>query len=180
MPELPTRPFSRYSRAGSELLGIPPSGDGTARHGYGRPVFAECGYRCVYCGFEMGGPYESWLNLSIDHVVPAHVVKVGWPPDWVLDRINLVTCCRACNEFLNGFRLPNTAVPESFAAFIAIRDRAFDEKKDLALKRHAIERERYIAGRPAGPSDAQEQVADMTSNAYDLAMVSETPGEAGK
>jgi hypothetical protein len=170
MPQLPSRPFARYASGGSELLGIPAWGDGTARHGYGRPVFAECGYQCAYCGFEMGAPYEAWLNLSVDHVVPAHLIKAGWPLEWVLDRINLVTCCRACNEFTNGYRLTNVASPATFAEFIAIRDRAFDEKRDLARARHAVERERYVAGRPAGPSDVQEQVAHVTSDAYNLAM----------
>lgn len=173
MPELPTRPFVRYASGGAELLGIPPWGDGTARHGYGRPVFAECGYQCVYCGFDMGAPYEAWLNLSVDHVVPGHLVKAGWPREWVLDRVNLVTCCRACNEFLNGYRLADPAVPKTFADFIAVRDDAFDQKRDLALARHTVERERYVAGRPAGPSDVQEQVEDLTSNAYDLAMTTE-------
>lgn len=169
MPELPTRPFARYARSGAELRGIPAWGDGTARHGYGRPVFAECGYQCVYCGFDMGAPYENWLNLSVDHVVPGHLVKAGWPREGVLDRINLVTCCRACNEFLNGYRLADLTVPMTFADCIAVRDIAYDQKKELALARHAVERERYLAGRPAGPSDVQEQVAETTSDASNLA-----------
>lgn len=173
MPELPNRPFLRYASGGSELLGIPAWGDGTARHGYGRPVFAECGYQCVYCGFDMGAPYENWLNLSVDHVVPGHLVEAGWPREWVLDRINLVTCCRACNELTNGYRLADVTPPTSFADFIIVRDRAFDEKQTHALKRHGVERDRYIAGRPAGPSDVQEQITDLTSNAYDLAMTSD-------
>jgi len=179
MTRLPDRPFARYARGGSELLGIPAWGDGTARHGYGRPVFAECGYQCAYCGFEMGAPYENWLNLSVDHVVPAHLVNAGWPREWVLDRINLVTCCRACNEFLNGYRLTGVPPPPTFAEFIATRDRVFDEKTGHALKRHAIERERYAAGRPAGPSDVQEQVAGMTSDAYNLAAAPKDPTGRG-
>ncbi|MGH2428592.1 MAG: HNH endonuclease [Candidatus Limnocylindria bacterium] len=160
MHELPDRPFARYANGGAELLGIPAWGDGTARAGYGRPVFAECGYQCVYCSFDMGAPYENWLNLSVDHVVPEHLVKAAWPREWVLDRINLVTCCRACNEFLNGYRVIDPTPPATFAGFIAVRDRVFDEKLAHALKRHAVERERYVAGRPAGPTDVQEQVAE--------------------
>lgn len=179
MPELPSRPFARYASGGSELLGTPGAGDGSARHGYGRPVFAECGYQCVYCAFDMGAPYEAWLNLSVDHVVPAHLVKAGWPREWILDRINLVTCCRACNEFLNGYRTAD-APPTSFADFIDLRDRVFDEKKELAIARHAVERERYVAGRPAGPTEAQEQVAGATSDAYAMAMDTKTPAAAGR
>lgn len=166
-----SRPFARYASGGSSLLGIPPWGDGTARHGYGRPVFAECGYQCVYCGFEMGAPYEAWLNLSVDHVVPAHLVKMGWAREWVLDRINLATCCRACNEFLNGYRVTNATPPTTLEEFVANRDRMFDEKTDQAQRRHAIEKERYIAGRPAGPTEAQQQIAatGVRSDAYRLA-----------
>ena len=176
MPEPPERPFHRYANGGSELLGIPPLGDGTARHGYGRPVFAECGYQCVYCRLEMGAPYEAWLNLSVDHVVPGHLMKAGWPREWVLDRINLVTCCRSCNEFLNGYRLTNIPVPATFGDFIAIRDRVFDEKMDRALKRHSLERERYAIARPTGPSDVQQRVRDVTSNTYNLAIAGESQG----
>ena len=70
----------------------------------------------------MGAPYENWLNLCVDHVVPGHLVKAGWPREWVLDRINLVTCCRACNEFLNGYRLADLAVPMTFADLHRRRD----------------------------------------------------------
>lgn len=72
-------PFGRYERGGIELLGVPATRDGTARHGYGPPVFAACGYQCAYCGFDMASPYESWLNLSVDHVVPQHLTKAEWP-----------------------------------------------------------------------------------------------------
>lgn len=51
-------------------------------------------------------PYEAWLDVSIDHVIPRGTVKrLGYPQDWVEDIANLVTSCRACNEFLNGYRV---------------------------------------------------------------------------
>jgi 5-methylcytosine-specific restriction endonuclease McrA len=151
-------PFGRYQRGGSELLGIPVQRDGRARHGYGPPVFAACGYRCAYCGFDMASPYEAWLNLSVDHVVPQHLAKAGWPREWVLDLINLVTCCRACNEFLNGYRVPETTPPPSLDEFVDLRDRVFAEKLGHAQKRHTVERERYAAARPTGPTEAQEEL----------------------
>jgi 5-methylcytosine-specific restriction endonuclease McrA len=152
------RPFDRYRDGGRALLGIPAWGDGTARHGYGRPVFDECGYKCVYCALAMSAPYEAWLNLSVDHVVPAHLTKVGWPAEWVLDRLNLVTCCRSCNEFTNGYRPTDRTPPRTLEEFIAIRDRIFDEKREHARKRHASERERYLAARPTGPTDVQREL----------------------
>lgn len=151
-------PFGRYERGGSQLLGIPAERDGTARHGYGPPVFVACGYQCAYCGFDMASPYESWLSLSVDHVVPRHLTRAGWSREWVLDLINLVTCCRACNEFLNGYRVAETTPPQSLDAFVQLRDRVFAEKLSHAQKRHSVERERYAAARPAGPSEAQEEL----------------------
>lgn len=151
-------PFSRYDRGGTDLLGIPAFRDGTARHGYGPPVFAACGYQCAYCGFDMASPYEAWLNLSVDHVVPQHLTKAAWPREWLLDLINLVTCCRACNEFLNGYRVADLSPPASLPDFVVVRDRVFAEKLQHAQKRHAIERERFAAARPAGPTDVQEDL----------------------
>jgi hypothetical protein len=151
-------PFGRYESGGRQLLGIPAERDGTARHGYGPPVFAACGYQCAYCGFDMASPYEAWLNLSVDHVVPQHLARAGWPREWVLDLINLVTCCRACNEFINAYRVQELAPPSSLEAFVALRDRVFAEKLTHGQKRHSIERERYAAARPTGPTEAQEEL----------------------
>ncbi len=123
----------------------------------------------------MGAPYESWLNLSVDHVVPGHLGKAGWPKEWVFDRINLVTCCRACNEFLNGYRVSEPTPPLSFDDFIVVRDRVFDEKLAHAQKRHAIERERYAAGRPAGPSDVPGR-----GRRHDLQRVRAGDGTSGR
>lgn len=69
-----------------------------------------------------------------------------------------MTCCRACNEFLNGYRVTAGAPPATLAEFLALRDRVFMEKLQHAQKRHSVERERYAAARPAGPTDAQEEL----------------------
>jgi hypothetical protein len=50
--------------------GRPPPGGGSSRRGYGPSVFEQGGYACAYCGWAMDGAYESWLQLSIDHVIP--------------------------------------------------------------------------------------------------------------
>lgn len=156
MPDSPVRPFVKYTDGGLKPLGVP-KGD-SARHGYGPPVFELCGYRCAYCDYDMSEPYENWLNLSVDHVVPAYLAKTGWPPEWVLDKINLVTACRACNEFLNGYRMTDPNPPQSLSEFALVRDRAFDEKLSAARQRHELERQRYVAAREAGPTEAQEDV----------------------
>ncbi len=66
----------------------------------------ECGSNCVYCGLDLGNTYEAWLGFSVDHVIPGSTVaRLGYPAEWVNDLINLVTACRSCNEFLNGYRV---------------------------------------------------------------------------
>lgn len=136
-------PFERYWAGGRMLLGRPPVGDGTCRHGYGPPVFAECGAVCVYCGRDMGESYESWLHLSIDHVIPGGTVKqLGWPREWVEDIANLVTCCRACNEFSNGYRVTDPS-PTSLGEFFDRRDQHFVIKRTWVIERHARERTAY-------------------------------------
>lgn len=136
-------PFSRYGTGGRVLLGIPAIGDGTSRHGYGVPVFAECGSSCVYCGRDLGGEYANWLNLSIDHVIPTNTIKaLDYPREWVADLINLVTACRACNEFLNGYRVTEPP-PLDLAGFCDLRDRHFLEKRKRVLARHELERAQY-------------------------------------
>jgi hypothetical protein len=144
-------PFSTNRGAGRTLLGPAPLGDGSCRHGYGPPVFVECGTVCVYCGRELAAPYESWLDVSIDHVIPTESVgRLGYPREWVRDMANLVTACRACNEFLNGYRVSDP-VPTSVADFFALRDRHFLAKGNWVLERHARERRRYeLWRRPVG------------------------------
>jgi hypothetical protein len=124
------------------MLGRAAQGDATARHGYGPPVFKQCGYTCAYCGFEMGAAYEAWLQLSVDHVVPMGTRSKGYRVDWLEDVANQVTCCRPCNEFLNAF-LVSDPPPTDEAAFFDLRDRVFREKRALALAAHARERDWY-------------------------------------
>jgi hypothetical protein len=138
-------PFARYRHSGREPLGRPAWGDGSCRRGYGLPVFAACGTACAYCDRQLGESYESWLDLSIDHVVPGETVKrLGWPREWIEDIINLVTCCRACNEFLNGYRVSDPP-PVSCENFIVLRDQHFSAKRAWVIDRHVRERAWYDA-----------------------------------
>ncbi len=139
-----TVPFVRYRNGGRQLLGIPVQGDATARHGYGPPVFRECGFACAYCGLDMGASYEMWLQISVDHVIPRSSVARGYPREWVEDIVNLVTCCRACNEFMNAYSVSDP-VPASAAAFFELRDHHFLAKRTLALAAHQRERSWHAA-----------------------------------
>jgi hypothetical protein len=149
-------PFSHYRDGGRTLLG-PARGGESSRHGYGLPVLEQCGHDCAYCGRPLGEPYENWLDFSIDHVVPSNTLNLRYPKEWVNDLINLVTSCRACNEFLNQYKVTDPP-PANLEEFCAIRDRHFQEKRARALARHAHERmlyERWRAGsggRGSGPT----------------------------
>lgn len=107
----------------------------------------------------MGKRYEDWLQLSVGHVVPRGSRTQGYLDDWLEDIANLVTCCRACNEFSNGYRVREPD-PTSLSAIFDARDRIFVEKQALVLSRHAQEREWFgrlvTAGQPVGPADATD------------------------
>lgn len=134
-------PFSRYDHGGRQLLGKPPLGDATCRHGYGLDVFKQCGTACVYCDRELSEPYEAWLDISVDHVIPVETVKrLGYPRERVDDLANLVTCCRACNEFLNQYSV-NDDVPGTVEEFFDLRDQHYLKKREMARGRHRRERE---------------------------------------
>jgi hypothetical protein len=131
-------PFVSYPGAGAELLKPPPWGDGTARHGYGLKVLEYCGFRCAYCGLDMG-TFDGWLQLSIDHVVPQQMAKSGWPSEWLLDTINVVACCMTCNGLFNRDVAPGT-VPNTLEEFVVVRDALFQERRRRIAERRQTER----------------------------------------
>jgi ADP-ribosylglycohydrolase/protein-tyrosine phosphatase len=141
-------PFDRYEAGGRTILPEPRERDGTARHGYGLDVFAQCGYTCVYCGLDMAATFEAWLQLSVDHVVPRQMRERGFQRRHVESVSNLVTCCRACNDLGNRYIVDDPA-PQADEAFLALRDRVFQERQamirrrrdeEMALYRNLVER----------------------------------------
>ncbi|MCV0384727.1 MAG: HNH endonuclease [Erythrobacter sp.] len=151
-------PFDRYEGGGRRPLGKPRQGDLTARHGYGPHVFAQCGFECVYCGLDMRESFESWLQLSVDHVIPRQMVSRGYPMHLVEDITNLVTCCRACNDFGNRFVVPD-APPATDEAFFDLRDRVFRQRRAAIAIRRKQERAIFEKlpvmgpGRPPPPGE---------------------------
>jgi hypothetical protein len=116
-------PFDAYPGGGQELPPPPRFGDATARKSYGLNVLRWCGYRCAYCGLDLGS-FEGWLQVSVDQVVPQQAAKVGYPKAWVLSEANLVACCMACNGLFNRDQVVD-AVPASWDAFLHIREANF-------------------------------------------------------
>jgi hypothetical protein len=132
-------------------------GDGTARGGYGVQVFARDNYRCRYCGYDMGSTYRGWLQLSVDHVVPAHMAKLGYAKDLIEDMANLVTCCRSCNDFGNRYVVADP-FPGDGEQFFNLRDRVFVQRRGRIALAHLREQERYrtlvsLSDAPDRPGD---------------------------
>jgi len=147
-------PFARYQGGGRVPLGPPDRWQDTprtasARTGYGLSVAKHSDGRCAYCSADLTSTYEAWLNLSLEHVVPQGPAQSpGINPAWLRDLANCVLCCRACNEFLNQYR--PRAEAATWDEFIQLRDRVFAEKRALARRRHASEREAWAELRQAG------------------------------
>ena len=131
-------PFAAYPDGGRTPLGPRKPGDGTARHGYGLDVLHWCGFRCAYCGLDMG-TYDGWLQLSVDHVVSQQMAARGWPSEWLLDQFNIVACCMACNGLFN--RDPAVGDPPArLEDFLAVRDALFLTRRTRIVARRKAER----------------------------------------
>ena len=130
-------PFGVYPHGGRELLGKPRWGDGTARRSYGVKALEWCGHRCAYCGLDMS-TFEGWLQFSIDHVIPQQMKAAGYPTEWILDAINVVASCLACNGYFNRDPVLGD-VPATLAAFCDLRDRVFLERRARIVERRAAE-----------------------------------------
>ena len=102
----------------------------------------------AYCGRDLASAYDNWLDLSVDHVIPANVIKtLGYPREWLNDLINLVTACRACNEFLNQYRVSDPLSGDSDRVLRAAGSPLSGEERVGSRARHAKERESYEAWR---------------------------------
>lgn len=141
-------PFDSYPNGGRQRLGLPKGGN--CRHGYGRDFMRETGQtHCVYCGIDLTDPYENWLTMVLDHVVPASVCKAyGIPPELIWDFSNTVLACAACNGFCNRFRHSDDAAEViTEENFYDHRDVIFTKRKDLIADRRREER-KFFEGRP--------------------------------
>jgi 5-methylcytosine-specific restriction endonuclease McrA len=147
---IPDLPFTNYEGGGRIRLKRPPQGNGTARSGYGPPVFKQCGYTCVYCGLDMRASFANWLQLSVDHVIPRQMTSSDFKSELVEDITNLVTCCRACNDFGNRYRVDASA-PATDADFYDLRDRVFRRRKLAILKKRAAEEVTFSRMTDVGP-----------------------------
>lgn len=133
-------PFESYPQHGRSLLGQV-RGD-NCRHGYGLRHMKLTGQtRCAYCGMDLMGVYENWLNMALDHVVPYNVCQM-WnvPREWSEDYSNRVLSCTTCNTFGNRYVPKDFQLPTTLEEFYRLRDAIFVERQRLIRKRHQQER----------------------------------------
>ncbi len=133
-------PFVDYPHKGRARIGRV-SGE-NCRRGYGLKFMKKTKQtRCAYCGLDIAGVYENWLNMALDHVVPVSVCQeLQIPPEWRDDYSNCVLSCAACNGFGNRYKPKNATTPKTREEFSDLRDTIFVERKKLILERHAKER----------------------------------------
>lgn len=156
------KPFDNYPNGGRSLC-EPLLGD-NCRYSYGHVVVYYCGTDCVYCGADVAKDYRAWLSLSVDHVIPQNKLRDNYNEKWIYDLSNQVTCCRACNEFLNRFPV-NSPPPQTLSEFHDLRDQVFADKRELARKRHAEEQAWHKTWRAgAAPPMGAATKADESGN----------------
>ena len=72
---------------------------GTSLADYGEDTYQRYHFTCVYCGFD-GRTFDSWMQLSIDHIRPISCSGSNEPD-------NLVVACRACNSITSRMKFPD-------------------------------------------------------------------------
>lgn len=136
-------PFVDYPNQHRTLTG--PVSGANCRHEYGLKFMQKTRQtKCAYCGLDIAGVYENWLNMALDHVVPVGVCQeLKIPVEWRDDHSNRVLSCAACNGFENRYSPKNAAFPITLEEFYVLRDAIFVERKKLILEKHAQERAFY-------------------------------------
>ncbi len=136
-------PFENYPCQGRKLLGRVTGAN--CRHEYGLRFMQLTGQtKCAYCGLDLVNPYENWLTIALDHVVPhSACVEWGLPIEWREDYSNRVLCCATCNGFGNRYTPQGIQRPATLDEFFDVRDTIFVERKRGILARHEEERTFY-------------------------------------
>jgi hypothetical protein len=75
---------------------------------------------CIYCGFD-GRGFDSWMQLSIDHIRPRNAGGNDDPE-------NLVVACRQCNSITGRMKFLKTATREEILR--EKRERVAKRRKD--------------------------------------------------
>ncbi|GCE27535.1 hypothetical protein KDA_30190 [Dictyobacter alpinus] len=90
----------------------------TFRESYGLELYRQTGQTgCAYCGISFvdsnSNNFTHWLMMSVDHVVPRKTALLLSIDQNIWDSIlNLVLCCRSCNDYGNRDRQKVPYQPE--------------------------------------------------------------------
>ena len=68
----------------------------TSLTGYGLPIHRRDGFKCRYCGADGTKSFDTWLTLSVDHLLPPNHPRRE-------EEAFKVTACRFCNEADNRY-----------------------------------------------------------------------------
>lgn len=137
-------PFESYPGHGRQLLGRV-RGD-NCRGGYGPELMKMTGQTaCAYCGMSLVETYEVWLQMQLDHALPASVGRaLSIPVDWYEDWFNRVLSCATCNIFDNRWSAPaGLRTPQTLDEFCELRDAIFQQRRERVMARHLRERELF-------------------------------------
>jgi 5-methylcytosine-specific restriction endonuclease McrA len=107
--------------------------------GYGRKVFKEYGYKCVYCERDFSSK-EMWLFLTVEHVILLSMERGLEGQSWfnnnpkILRRnlVNLRPACRFCNGLKNKDSYSDYLVKDSFENSVR---KVLDIKKEMIGKK---------------------------------------------
>ncbi len=138
-------PFDRYPGDGWRMLRTPDPGDGSSRRGYGYDLQRETNQTsCAFCNINLVGDYHRWLLLVVDHVLPRKECERkqlrGAPEQWWESMSNLIICCSGCNGLTVREEITWGPWEDwSVQAFVRDRNRVFEERKRLVLKRRTEE-----------------------------------------
>jgi 5-methylcytosine-specific restriction endonuclease McrA len=94
---------------------------GTSLIGYGAEIYEKYHYTCVYCGFD-GRPFDSWMQLSIDHILPKSMGGKDDPS-------NLVVACRACNSITSRMSFRKDQTPQEIV--VEKRQRVLERRREF-------------------------------------------------
>lgn len=134
-------PFDSYPKNGRGLLGTIRGSN--CRKGYGLKFMRITGQtHCAYCNMNLSAPYENWLQMALDHVVPQSVCAAfSLSAEWTHDASNMVLACAACNGFGNRYRpKEQTPCPTSIEGFYDLRDQVFAERSVNIREKHEAEK----------------------------------------
>ncbi|GHO63993.1 hypothetical protein KSC_028850 [Ktedonobacter sp. SOSP1-52] len=135
-----TDPLDHYLPYDLNTLKALNTDNGESRRVYSYALYCQLGQNpellcCAYCEFSFED-HIHWKFLSLDHVVPRNAAeRLGISKDLWDSGINLVFCCRACNDYnqyspKNPFKaLPYIPEPGvSPKAFLRLRKDTFPHR----------------------------------------------------